>query len=293
MKRFFLILLSLVVLAIDMQAQLVVRKSTATQWTEDAVIASLFQTKQSFCVKDNKTGELYGLNNKEVFGTEISLAVKVKGGYVITDKAISPWVYNAKFATYRDNYTPVMVASEYAEFGSAAKFDTLDIPQSKLNEVLKSSLYIVKSDIFSSKGLMIDDTEGTKKGWVVWVCADKNADMTKGIAPELICYSFDIESSKSKAVKMNAPNDKKILGGIYVVPTFREIGLVEFRLCGLLCEKDEHWSLVFPFVGWKYEKNIKSADCAEKEKVENCDSLTPVDDVYPANSKKRNKKSKK
>ncbi len=293
MKRFFLTLLSFVVLAIDVQAQLAVRKSIATQWTEDAIIASLFQTKQSFCIKDNKTGDLYGLNNKEVFGTEISLAVKVKGGYVITDKAISPWAYNAKFATYRDNYTPVMVASEYAEFGSATKFDTLDITQSKLDEVQKSSLYIVKSDCFSSKGLTIDDTEGTKKGWVVWVCADKDADMTKVITPELICYSYDIESNKSKAVKMDAPNGKNILGGIYVVPTFYEIGQVEFRLGGLLCEKDEQWSLVFPFVGWKNEENMKSTDCAKKENVANSDSLTPVDDVYPAKTKKRNKKSKK
>ena len=292
MKRFFFIL-SLVVLTIDMQAQLAVRKSTAAQWTEGAVISSLFQTKQSFCIKDNKTGELYGLNNKEVFGTEISLAVKVKGGYVITDKAISPWAYNAKFATYRDSYTPVMVASEYAELGSDAKFDTLDITQSKMKEVQKSSLYVVKSDYFSSKGLTIDDTEGNKKGWIVWVCADKNADMTKGINPELICYSYDIESSESDAVKMDAPNGKNVLGGIYVLPIFREMGQIEFRLCGLLCEKDGQWKVVFPFVGWKYENESKTIDGKEKVKTTSHDSLTPVDDVYPANSKKRNKKSKK
>lgn len=291
MKRFLIILLSLAGLAVDMQAQLVVRKSTAAQWIEDAVTSSLFLAKQSFCVKDNKTGELYGLNNKDVFGTEVSLGMKVKGGFLITDKAIAPWVYNTKFATYRDNYTPVMVASEFAELESEMKFDSLDI--SKSNEIQKSFLYFANSDVFSSKGLEIDNTEGTKKGWVVWVCTAQNADITKGISPDIICYSYNVESNKSETVEMDTPDGKNILGGIYVVPTFHEIGQVEFRLCGLVCEKEGQWNLVFPFVGWKNESESKSTCGVEKDKTTDRDSLTPVDDVYPANTKKRNKKSKK
>lgn len=68
----------------------------------DAVSSAFFLSRQSFQVADKKTGELYGLNNQNEFGKEITLGVKAKEGFLLTDKAIRPWEYNSKFNSYRD-----------------------------------------------------------------------------------------------------------------------------------------------------------------------------------------------
>lgn len=262
---------------------------------ENAIRHAFFLSRQSFQVSDKKTGDLYGLNNKDEFGTEITLGVKVKDGYVLTDRAIRPWEYNAKFETYKDGYDPVPYISEYSEFFGTTKYDTLNI--SRPNELLSKSLYLVSSDCLSGKGLAVDCTKGDKEGWVIWACADKDDDLNKTANLRLTCYSKTVEASEGGSVDAETPDNQKVLGGIYVVPVNAAIGVLEFRICGVIMQKDGKWNIRFPFIGKeKLLKPAQNKDEQEEQVDDGKDSLTPVDDIYPPKSskdKKSKKKSKK
>lgn len=292
MKR--ILLLSLIVMLLtNSYAQFSIGKSTATLWIDDAINSAFFLSRNSFQVSDKKTGELYGLNNQNEFGTEISLGIKIKNGIVLTDRAVRPWEYNAKFDTYRDGYEPVPYMSEYSEIGGDAKYDTLDTSQSKKEKILSSSLYFLASDRFSGKGLTVDCTKGTKDGWVVWICANKDADLNKNSKVELVCYSKTIDVNDANKIDIDTPDGQNILGGVYVVPNSTDIGILEFCISGIIVENEGKWSLCFPFIG--KEKLMKpNNQPSATQTTDNNDSLTPVDDVYgPPSKEKKNKKNKK
>lgn len=267
----------------------------SNQLFEETIRSAFFLSRQSFQVSDKKTGDRYGLNNKDEFGTEITLGVKVRNGYILTDKAIRPWEYNAKFETYKENYNPVPYASEYSEFNSTVKYDALDIAQP--NELLTESLYFVSSDCLSGKGLAVDCTKGEKEGWLVWIGTDKDDDLNKTANLRLTCYSKTVETDENGNVDVETPDGQNILGGIYVVPVNTAIGILEFRICGVIMENNGKWSIRFPFIG--KEKFLKPANDNDKQEeiVDGSkDDLTPIDDIYSPKSskdKKSKKKSKK
>lgn len=263
-----------------------------TRLLESAISASFFLSRQSFQVSDKKTGERYGLNNKDVFGTELSLGIKVKNGYILTEKAMRPWKYNKKFETYKDGYNPVMYVSEYSEFAESTKYDTLDILEPKVNELLPSSLYFIASDCFLGKGLAVDYTKGKKDGWVVWTCVDEDEDLNKTAKLKITSYSKTIDSNVSDSIKIDTPDEQKILGGIFVIPVNSEIGTIEFRISGIMVESNGNWNIRFPFT--EKEDNIKSkhSNGTQETNVDGKDSLTPVDDIYMPKSPKKEKVKK-
>lgn len=254
---------------------------------------AFFLSRQSFQVCDKNTGELYGLNNKDEFGTEITLGVKVKGGYLLTDKALHPWNYNDKYATYKEGYNPVLCRSEYTEVGEKSKYDSLDIAQAYVNDLMQTTCYLVKSNCLGGKGLNIDSMEGSKDGWVVWTIVDDDKDLNKTAQLTLVCNTNKLEAKKDGKVDVEAPDGKKILGGIYVIPIAAGIGMLEFRLCGIMVERDGKWSIHFPFIGneklfmkdSKPQVKDKSVEETEKESES-------ADDLYPVNPPKKNNKKK-
>lgn len=259
----------------------------------DILCPVFFLSRQSFQVCDKNTGELYGLNNKNEFGTEITLGVKVKGGYVLTDKALHPWKYNDKFGTYKDSYDPVPFQSEYSEVEENTRYDSLDIAQDHVNDLLQATCYLIKSNCLAGQGLDIDSMEGAKVGWAVWTIVDDDKDLNKTARLTLICSNNKLEAKKDGKVDVEAPDGKKALGGIYVVPTVTGIGVLEFRLCGIMVESDGKWCIRFPFIGNEKLFMQESKSQVKDKPIEESDKKTEsTDDLYPVNPQKKNNKKK-
>lgn len=295
MKQVVFILLSFFVFVANAQAQLVVRKPVAVQWTENIVSPALFLFRQSFQVADNKTGDLYGLNNQDEFGAEVSIGIKVKDGFVLTDKAMRPWAYNRKFDEYKEKYKPVPYLSQYSEIEAGVKYDSLNIVHPTSEEQKVEEAYFIHSDFFKGKGLAIDYAEGSKDGWIVWVCANMNANLDEKPEVSIVCYNKPVDVVKGKNVDVEMLKNTKVLGGAYVIPCKEDIGTMAFKLCGLLIEQEGKWSIRFPFVGKEKQMQAKKSEMVKNKKNVEADTLTPVeDDVYmKKGNKKQNKKSKK
>lgn len=260
---------------------------------KEAVRPVFFLARQSFQVSDKETHELFGLNNREEFGTELSLGIMTVNGWLLTDRAIHPWAYDAKFTRYKEKYAPVPYISEYAEFAKGTGYDSLDISNAKVNPLLENALYMVKTDRLAGKGLSPLGKGGRQQGWIIWACIDKKDTLSPCIRLHLISSVSSLNTDKPSA--MEAPANVKVLGGLFIVPDITAPGKIELKICGVMIERKDKWQIVFPFSGdvHKEEKVPSDRKTATADKTTG-DSLTPVDKGTPATTgKRKNKKEKK
>lgn len=278
-------------------AQFAVGKSTGQEMVETAVKNSFFISKQSFQLSDKKSGELFGLNGKDEFGTQYSLGVKTSNGYILTDKAIRPWKYNDMYAKYKEGYSPIPFSSSYTELWKSPKY--LDIPIEHPFAQKDSSVYIFNSETFEGKGIAIDNSKGEKNGWIILVTIGKDADFEQNASVNLCSVKNTVKIEDAvKAIDIEKPKllSDSIIGGIFVVPQYAEIGTVKFLLCGILVPNADKWQLICPFNGMKFDGNACSKDkksenvSTDRSKVDDAYALTPVKDKKAKKKKKSKQK---
>ena len=82
------------------------------------------------------------------------------------------------------------------------------------------------------------------------------------------------------------------MGGIYVVPVYTKIGVIEFRLCGIVSLVDDGWKIYCPFVGMKGEEASDEAPGDTEVGSDEPSELTPVKDMGKEKAKDKKKKKK-
>lgn len=291
MKKGFLLILTFLACNIC-NAQIFI-KSTEQQFIEDAVKNGLFLAKQSYQICDRETGDLFGFRGNKEFGTEYSVGVKVDGGFLLTDKAVRPWVSDEKFAKYADKYDPIFYQSRYKELKPKAEYDSLDCDLTKQKQLADTAVYRFESTTFGKKGFVLDTASGEKQGWIVLVTIDKDADPENADVNYTI-YRNDITvDADNSSVKIDNPNaDRKILGGIYLVPAYTGIGVLEFRLCGVVAQSGKGWTIYCPFSDGKSKSGEDSVDSDGAGAGDNSD-LTPVGEEEETPKTKDNKGKQK
>jgi hypothetical protein len=256
-----------------------------------AIKSGLFVSRQSFQIYDEATGDIFGRNGKEEFGVQYSLGVKVPNGFVLSDKAVCPWKYDNGFFKYRDKYNPISYKASYTGLDKV-EYDSLSYSLTKMDELVDSTLYRFDSDTFHGDGFILDSSTGDKSGWVVWITSADNADFET--APN-ISYSVFKKAVKIErqlqTIDIEKPSTvQNVIGGIYIVPSFYKIGVIELRLSGILAQNGEKWQLIFPFVDEKAQKHEtkKVSETEQKPDTTNNDDnseLTPIN-----KSKKKTKR---
>lgn len=292
MKK-LIILLSLFFASQYCDAQLLV-KSTSQQFIEDAVTSGLFISEQSFQISDKETGELFGLNDKSEFGKQYSIGIKITNGLLLNDVAVRPWVYDKKYKKYQDKYDPVFYQAKFAELKEKARFDSLTYEMAGMQELVDTTLYCFSSDTFESKGFALDYTKGEKVGWLVWIVTEKDTDISSTPKFNFSIYRKNLDVNEDEnSFDVTHPEEKQnILGGIYVVPYYTEIGVIEFRLCGVMSKSEDGWKIHCPFVGMEDEISSEQKPKQEeemKEEDEDASELTPVGKGKNKDKKKRKK----
>lgn len=264
------------------------------QLIEDVIKTGLFLSKQSFQICDKETGELFGLNGKKEFGIQYSVGVKVPNGFCLTDKAVRPWLYNSKYVRYKEKYDPVFYQATFSELKENAEYNSLDYASTKPEEVMDSVIYRFSSNTFGEKGFVLDSTKGKKDGWVIWVNADQNIDFEQTLNLNYIIYRKVLTvNERNRSFDINKPNtEQNVLGGIYVVPVYTAIGIVEFRLCGLILSINDEWKVCCPFVGLTNtsvtEATPRNTEAIEEENFK----LTPTGKIKKEDNKDKKKKKK-
>lgn len=268
--------------------------SNNQQLIEDVIKTGVFLSKQSFQICNKETGELFGLNGKKEFGTQYSIGVKVPDGFCLTDKAVRPWLYDDKYLKYKEKYDPVFYQAAFSELKENAKYDSLAYISTKPEELMDSLLYRFSSTTFEGKGFTLDYTKGEKKGWLIWINADRNLNLEQTSDLNFIIYrkiltvnerncSFDIDKPTT---------EQEVLGGIYVVPVYTAIGVIEFRLCGIILSRENKWEVCCPFAGLANIPQAETTPATTNIVGEDDLKLTPAGKVNKddKNGKKKKKK---
>lgn len=286
------ILLAILLVPMNLFAQFNMDSFSTTNQilVENAVKNCTFIVKQSFQIQNKKTKEIFGLGGKDVFGNSYSLGLKLANGCVLSDEAICPWNYNEKFQKYREDYVPLLCKSEFSELNEEANYVEFNY-KNNFNTLGDSLFYCFGTTDFGSKGFEIDNTIGEKTGWIVWITLKKGQNIESSTDLNFIIqrqnFSISDECKNISEGILKPKSGGKILGGFYVVPYY-SVGSVTFRLCGVLNEKDDKWSLLTPFVDYEQQK---SEDANNQES--NSDKQDDEDDVLTPIKKDKTKNKKK
>lgn len=299
MKRYLLIIICAIIsLAAD--AQLVIGRSSGQLITEKAVYNGLLVIKQSYQVKNKKTGKIYGRNGRKDFGHSFSIAVKSENGFILTEKGLKPWLYDDSFKKVENEYEPVISLTEVRGLNADAKF--VQCPMKVQSQQPVEGIWIANiADSLNTNMLEIDNENGIKDGWLIWLYSPKDSKAGDLGAVSLQSVNKKIEIKGDTSIDIDEPTNKNtVLGGIYVCPYFIGGGHVVYKLVGMAMKIDDKWKLQIPFVGMSQESSSVEPDeipqeepnveePAQDEEDQDID-LTPVDQPK---DKKKGKKSKK
>lgn len=208
-----------------------------------------FIFSQSYQLEDS-VGKFFGLSGNKEFGSENTLAFKVKNGYLIYDIVRVPWDYNPRFAKFKNRYTPVLFPSQYSELNTEARYDSISFKNEELVTIYPEQLYGMKSDIFFNDGFSVAHRVGNSDGFVVWYILPSDMDMnaTTNLDIVVVPEKIEITDDRSKEYPVSYPQvDGTIMGGIYIVPEISSVGRLDFIINGILIGSQDDWKLVCPF----------------------------------------------
>jgi hypothetical protein len=245
-------------------------KSANQQLIEDAVGEGLFIVHTSYRLKDKKgkKPQFYGWENQPYFGETLSLGVKTRTGFILDARAVTPWLSDARFDAYRDDnsYEPVVFESRFTSISDTAS-SLLNV--SKTEPVAGGNLYLSSDTVFRHRGFPVDNADGLKQGWLVWLVAPDSSDINDNI----LVYRNETEFRKGHTVYPVKTPSRPVLGGLFIVPRIEDIGQITFYLCGIAVDNDGQWQIVRTGISSETSqpKAVKETPTDRKK-----DGLTPI-----------------
>lgn len=270
-------------------------KSPNQQIIEKVVNSGAFIIKQSYELADSADNR-YGLAGNKAFGVDYTLAIKVKNGFVVTDRTLHPWDYNSTYDQYRGKYTPKLFPTNFSEVASEARFDSILLDEQTIKPLSSELLYLVKSEEFFGDGFSFGGQYGKNEGWIIWFTKKKEQKLSKctDLSLSIVKKEQTISESNTTCCYPIEPisTNEEIVGGIFVIPEVMSVGHLELRLCGMVCKIDNGWVLCCPFVKNDIAKEGKKAiETNDKQTTSNLE-LTPnvKESTKDTKSKSRNTK---
>lgn len=303
MKKNFLFIVLILVFT-NVNAQFNIGKSSGQTITEKSINGCAVVVKQSYQVKNKKTGKVFGRGGRNDFGRSFSIAIKTELGLVLSDYALTPWLEDNAFKKVENDYDPVISLTETRSLDDKTQCEYKQFPL-EIGRQQPEGLWIAQFDI-ADNTMEIDTDKGLKDGWLIWFVSQNDLSFDESAPISLNSINSKLEvNGEDFDIDINPPtNEEKVVGGIYVCPTFLGGGHVSFRLVGLTVKVEDKWKLRAPFVGFSINKSekVRPTSLEEetqpeediKEKDDNEVNLTPVeeskDKKKATNKKQRNKK---
>lgn len=246
------------------------------QTPEQSLITTTFNSayvkaSRSYVVRDKESDETYKRDGRNDFNEVQSFGIRIKGGLIVPSTLVRPWEKDTAFVEYRNWYD-----------GVARRF-TAEMPNGKVN--IDSNLNIVSchngnmlymvslgNDV---DGLAVDTTNGNVDGWIIlWMTDNDTATSISSFRKEIVL------SSGKEIVEIDKPHtSSNIVGGAFVKPVYPSLGVIEFRLCGVVMDGGEKLQIVRPSIkSLLTPKNDTKAELPkeEQDKRPTLKGLSPV-----------------
>lgn len=284
MKR-VLIISALAIIYMAAKAQ--VFYSNNQQLIKDIVINSIFIIEQSYQLEDSVSHQRFGRNNQPEFGKKRFIAVKSSDGFIAPNDLLSPWLSDPNCTQFLSQYKGVVSKStiyEIADTISSSREITIDTLPTR-NQLICS----FSDSLLDNEGFSLSDSIGKINGWLVWLVANNDIERLKSgddVSYQIYKKQMDVSSDSIIYEIESLQTEKKVIGGIYIVPGTVHIGYLEYLLCGLIIKDNNSWKMV----STRFDEPVSASEISEQpERVE----LTPVNNQEPKNKNKKNKNKRK
>lgn len=214
--------------------------SASTNVIIDGVKCGLGIVRQEYVLSDTTAvnPSKYGFNNNDYFGRGYDLGVVVDGKLITRSSILKPWVGDANYSEYaNDNSVRVELSKRYVRAIDSDSFEKLDSDMVISNS--SDSLAVVANDL---EGFTSDITTGKKEnGWVVVVSGEvAQIDTLTNFKVEAYNTTLEVNDDQPAEVKKISLS-KEFIGGLYVVPTYEKIGVIELKVVGMLSVVNDKW----------------------------------------------------
>ncbi|MBP3763539.1 MAG: hypothetical protein J6I49_06660 [Bacteroidales bacterium] len=191
---------------------------------------------RSYVICDS-SGYTYTQEGKSSFNDVPSFAVRINGGLLIPPAVVRPWEDDPLFQEYKDSYDG-QGRKLTIRFDKPMELDSVQAKKACRKDEL---LYMLELDS-TYDGISMGSQKGDVDGWVLLVKQEK--DSLQLLSP--FKKKINIKSNGDTYEVSNPIGASNVLGGIFVEPVITSIGIIEFRLCGVIINKDEKLTLVIP-----------------------------------------------
>lgn len=202
----------------------------------DALKPELCIIRQQYQLKRGE--DMYGSDGKSYYGETYTLGVKVPGYLYMQRGVLKPWEGDKNYnrvnadgkyeSVYFKSFQRSLVETEVAYSPIEIEFG-----RSYLQAINSDQTLYRQEDLVSDFGLSIDEAGGEKRGIMVWVYSNstlKDSAMTVSFQQEMLSLEA---KSDSILIPQTVSNADRLLGGVFVVPSYERGGRIQIRLAGI------------------------------------------------------------
>lgn len=209
-------------------------RSISSSWISKSVRQSLYVVNSSYKVQD-ESGQLFDREGRSDFNNHFLLGVQVGQALVLPEASLLPWKNDTVFSSYMDRYVPVLHRIEKRHID---KKNYLRVESDSLlcNQANGICLFYNEEPGLSCQ----NDIASVVSGYIVWVVSPDSpgkCDSTHLIINKYTGANNNIvdgpEISKIDEL-LSLGRYKQIIGGVFVVPSFSEPGVVRFSAVAML-----------------------------------------------------------
>lgn len=202
----------------------------------DALKPELCIIRQQYQLKRGE--DMYGSDGKSYYGETYTLGVKVPGYLYMQRGVLKPWEGDKNYdrvnadgkyeSVYFKSFQRSLVENKVAYSPIEIEFG-----RSYLQAINSDQTLYRQEDLVSDFGLSIDEAGGVKRGFMVWVYSNstlKDSAMTVSFQQEMLSLEA---KSDSILIPQTVSNADRLLGGVFVVPSYERGGRIQIRLAGI------------------------------------------------------------
>lgn len=202
----------------------------------DALKPELCIIRQQYQLKRGE--DMYGSDGKSYYGETYTLGVKVPGYLYMQRGVLKPWEGDKNYdrvnadgkyeSVYFKSFQRSLVETKVAYSPIEIEFG-----RSYLQAINSDQTLYRQEDLVSDFGLSIDEAGGEKRGIMVWVYSNstlKDSAMTVSFQQGKLSLEA---KSDSKLIPQTVSNADRLLGGVFVVPSYERGGRIQIRLAGI------------------------------------------------------------
>lgn len=246
MKR-LLICMAFLLPATMVKAQLggLFPKSNNQQMIEKAVQKGIVLVKQDYQLEDTVSGNLYNWNNGTEFGSGISFLINLEGGYVTTDKVLSPWNYDSKFKDYSGKqYRPLHLRTSTMTVNDTAWQNQPKVISPMNVNKLSDNLFYAQDTVSMEGGFSRFVKYGKKEAWIVWF-QSKDIDSESNPHLSFSVYRKEITIyNLTKAYDIDEPlSAENVIGGVMLEPVYDGFGRITFAVIGIIEKNGDRYRM--------------------------------------------------